>query len=1570
MKSHLSPLVACIALASPLSAATKVLQAFEGDGFDDWKVEGPAFGLAPVVGKTDAMTAEIKGYANESFACSAHGGDAATGTLTSAEITLTEPYIAFLIAGGDHAGKTAAQLVIDGNVVREATGKRDLEARPALWDVREFIGKKAVIRLIDNETGPWGMIAVDHLILTDYPNQKFPPSTRGGKPSVAGLVESGVIPGITIPEGTSLKIAATHDQQKVISPTALAFDEQGRIFVSETHRFRFGIEDNRDNLFWYLDDLAAMTTADRLALHEKWKEKVPMERLTEKSEIIRRLADTDGDGVFDESIVYADEFNDPLDGTAAGIFAYEGTIYFACIPKLWSLRDTNGDGVSDERKVIEDGFGVRISLSGHDLNGFALGPDGRIYGTLGDRGVSLTTKEGKEYKYPNEGVAFRFEPDGSGFEIFHTGLRNPKEIAFDAHGNAISVDNNSDQGDAARVVYLVEGGDTGWQMEHQAMHTFHRQIGLQERPPSRWMDEKMWELENDDQPAFILPPVAHLSAGPSGLTVHPGTGFLESEAGRFLICDYRGGAANSGIWSFEVKPKGGGMEMTDSRRFNWGVAATDVEYSWDGKIYVADFIGGWTSHDKGRVYAIDAGENTWRAEEARHAAKLIAEGFDQRSSEELSSLLKHADARVRLRAQIALTRKPDAQQRFTAATASADEMERIHGVWGLGILARRGGPVPMPVAGEFSEIPNQKVRVAAADQLAGLLKHADAETRAQAARALGDCKLPVESTPIAALLRDESHRVRFFAAIAIGKLKATPFFGPILEFIAENDNRDRHLRHAGAFALEHIATAQQINALSRHPSPAVRLAAVVALRRQADPSLASFLADPDPRVADEAIRAIQDLDLTDARPAVAKLLDDTSKRSWSPFMLRRLVHNAFRVGTPQNAKRLLDVAADPKLPEPVRKEAFRLLSLWTEPHPADQLSGHFRPLPKRDAAELGPVLEAALPALLKQDGFVLTAALGLMDSHNVKVDGLDTETLGKIVSDDQLPPSARAKSLDLWLERNPENPAALLAKLATEPADEVALTALTAFAKIDPASALAPLEAAVTGTSVNRAQRAWSILATVPGDAAAAFFAKHLDVLTSAKGVSPFALELLAAAKSRSEPAVATALAAFDKSIADSSDPLAAWRTSLEGGNPAAGASLFESHPAGQCMRCHNSEPGHKGGGEAGPNLAGIGSKQNAEYLLESLVAPGATVAPGFGLVSITLKNQATLGGNLLAETDDHVDIDAAGKVWRVQRADIETLSPPVSAMPPVAALLGASEIRDLVAWLGSLTKAGDPPKAFKPEPLDPAKFKEQSAATSAVAPTVPNTQPVATTTTEPEPAAAPPTIAPQATEPAAPEPPVVVSPATEPPAPAPAAAPPVGAPPATEPPAQAPPAETPAPATTDLAAVKKIGQQQYIMCGACHGQSGEGSAAGPPLAGSEWVNGPAENLIRIQLRGLIGPITVKGIEYSNFPAGMMPMAYQTDDQIAAVLTYIRSTFGNNADPVTPDQVAAFRPEVGKPQLTVADLIPPSIAAASTAPGAKNRYPGLKADSGIPGVFLLAVFAFGAVCLVPILLKR
>ncbi|GAA5125094.1 c-type cytochrome [Luteolibacter yonseiensis] len=1470
---------ALLALTASLPAATRIFQTFEGDGFDTWKTEGAAFGLAPVAGKTDDMEKPFTAYSNDSFASSTHGGTSEKGALVSPEFTIAEPYITFLIAGGNSAGKTAAQLVIDGKVVRESVGKQNLRFTSALWDVTELKGSKAVIRLVDDDDDAgWGFIAIDQIVLTDYPNYKFPPTTREGKAFVEGLEATDVVAGANIPIGSTLKVEATYKDQQVTSPTALTFDDQGRIYLSETHRFREGIEDDRDNLYWYLDDLAAKKTSDRRALHEKWKEKLPIEKLTKKTEIVRRLADTDGDGKIDESKVFADGFNDVLDGTAAGVFYYEGSLYFACIPKIYQLRDTDGDGKADARDVVADGFGVRVSLSGHDLNGFTLGGDGRIYGTVGDRGMSLLTKEGKAYDYPNEGAAFRFEPDGTGFELFHTGLRNPKEIAFDALGNAFSVDNNSDQGDAARVVYLVEGGDSGWQMEHQAMHTFHRQIGLKDHPPSRWMDEKMWELQNPSQPAYILPPSAHLTSGPSGLTANPGAGFLEGEAGRFLIADYRGGSANSGIWSFEMKPKGAGMEMTDSRQFLWGVAATDVEYSWDGKVYISDFITGWASHEDGRLLSLDAGENTWLAADAAGAAKIMKEGFEQRSSAVLANLLKHPDARIRLRAHLALTRKPDGVTRLVEAADSSNFMVRIHAIQGLGVISRRGAAL-LPKS-EFATIPDAKNGKTADDKLTALLADKNAEIRAQALRALADSKSDPNGIPLGPLLGDESPRVRFFAAMLAGKRKMIGYYGPICDLLAENDNRDVYLRHACIFALQQLATKPTLLVgLAEHESAAVRLAAVVALRRIKSPLISNFISDADPKVADEAIRAICDLDMVSIRPEVAGLLDNPASRQWTPFMLRRLVHNSYRLGTPEDAVRVLKVAADASMPQIVRLEALRLLEIWTDPFPVDQLTGHWNPLEKRELSTIQPALLEALPGLLKQDGPVLTAALGLVKHYKLEVPGLDDNALRGLIKNGKLPAEARAVALDLLIRHKPGNLDGFLTEITADPSDEVVLTALDAMAKLSPEKSLPALEAAANSSSAPRAQKTWNILAGVPGEAVDAIFIKQLEALRAANGISPAAIELTAAAKKRKAGPVREALAALEKSLAENSDPLAKWNSSLEGGDPENGAALFASHPASECKRCHRAEEGHTTGGETAPNLVGIANRhKDRRYFLESMINPAAVIAPGFGAVLVDFKNGASLTGNLIADTPEHLDIDAAGKAVRINRADIATVTTPASPMPPMGGLLKPEELRDVIAWLASLDKGGELPKPAAPVPLDPASLLVPASAdksTSAVDPVL-----------------------------------------------------------------------------------MKLGQQQFMVCGACHGQSGEGTAAGPPLAGSEWVTGPEENLIRIQLRGLHGPIKVKGQEY-NFPAGMAALAYQTDEQIAAVLTYVRNSFGNSAPVVNASAVTALRGEVGKPPLVAADLVAPSVpqdASPTTSKEVSGKYDNLSKE-GFPGKWIFAAAA-------------
>lgn len=97
--------------------------------------------------------------------------------------------------------------------------------------------------------------------------------------------------------------------------------------------------------------------------------------------------------------------------------------------------------------------------------------------------------------------------------------------------------------------------------------------------------------------------------------------------------------------------------------------------------------------------------------------------------------------------------------------------------------------------------------------------------------------------------------------------------------------------------------------------------------------------------------------------------------------------------------------------------------------------------------------------------------------------------------------------------------------------------------------------------------------------------------------------------------------------------------------------------------------------------------------------------------------------------------------------------------------------------------------------------------------------------------------------------------------------------------------------------------------CGKCHQPNGQGLPGQyPPLTGSEWVlaAGPAR-IIRIVLDGLNGPIQVKGVEFNN---QMVPWRdVFSDQQIAAALTYVRGEkdWGNNAAPITPEQVAAVR---------------------------------------------------------------
>ena len=166
-----SLLCATLTACSAHAADDIVLADFEGKDYGNWKTTGEAFGPGPAQG-TLPRQMNVSGYLGHGLANSFHGGDKSTGTLTSPEFRIERHYISFLIGGGGWTGKTCMNLLVDGRVVRSATGPNvqpgGSEAlEPASWDVSEFHGKAAQIQIVDNAAGGWGHINVDQIVLTD-----------------------------------------------------------------------------------------------------------------------------------------------------------------------------------------------------------------------------------------------------------------------------------------------------------------------------------------------------------------------------------------------------------------------------------------------------------------------------------------------------------------------------------------------------------------------------------------------------------------------------------------------------------------------------------------------------------------------------------------------------------------------------------------------------------------------------------------------------------------------------------------------------------------------------------------------------------------------------------------------------------------------------------------------------------------------------------------------------------------------------------------------------------------------------------------------------------------------------------------------------------------------------------------------------------------------------------------------------------------------------------------------------------------------------------------------------------
>ncbi|QDU94691.1 PVC-type heme-binding CxxCH protein [Lignipirellula cremea] len=1065
-------------------------------------------------------------------------------------------------------------------------------------------------------------------------------------PAIAAASDEGeqAIAGFKRPAGYGVQLFAA--EPMMANPAAFYVDLTGRVFVCETFRQQHGVEDNRSHTPWLDDDLAAQSVDDRRAYFQKHLKDKYLD-YAKQDDRIRLLIDENQDGVADTSTVFADHFNDPVAGTGASVLSYRGLTYYTCIPDLWLLQDKNGDGRADERRSLYTGFGVRVAFRGHDMHGLIIGPDGRLYFSIGDRGYNVQARD-KRLMNPESGAIFRCELDGSHLEEYARGLRNPQEMAFDDHGNLFTCDNNSDSGDKARWAYLVEGGDSGWRMHYQY---------LKDRGP--FNREQLWHPYYPEQAAYIVPPIANVSDGPAGLAYYPGVGLGDDQKGRFFLCDFRGQASNSGIRSFRSEPYGAFFKLVDEEQPIWSILGTDVQFGPDGGLYISDWVHGWNGLGKGRIYKFRDLEQA-KTPLVAEVQELLAGSFDDIEPNRLVQLLGHADQRVRQEAQFALVRMGQVERLQQTAKMSGELQPRLQAIWGLWQIGRQ---------------PDGRSQ--AAPVLIELLQDSDEEVRAQAAKVAGDLRLEQAVEPLIGALADESLRVRYFAAQAIGKLSAKKAAPAVLAMLVENADVDPIVRHGGVMALTGIADQEKLLAAASHPHRSARLGALLALRRLGSPDIARFLQDPDPLLVLEAARAIHDAPIPGALAALAAL----RRADPSAPLLERILNANYRLGQAENAAAIARWAGEDPLTSKQRLEALAMLDAWEKPASRDRVLGQWNPLEARSPEAAAVAIRSALPKLMNAPDDVRLSALKTAAKLGVSDVAPMLSTLFTDAS--QSGESRRDALLALSALKSPR-----LAEFIPQGLGDanalVRAAAREALLRQSPGEGVKELAAAVQADTQVERQQALALLGSLPQNAqAGAALTQAMRDLLADQIAADTRLDVLEAARHSKAPAALELVAKYESTFSPD-NPLSPYLDALHGGDRELGEQIFLERREVSCVRCHKIG---EQGSEVGPELTKIGVDKKREYLLEAIVAPNRSIAKDFASVQVITDEGKAYTGIIKVDDDKELRLMLAdGQQVSIPQESIEARRAAASAMPDdLIKQLSPHDLRNLVEFLSSL---------------------------------------------------------------------------------------------------------------------------------------------------------------------------------------------------------------------------------------------------------------------------------------------
>lgn len=995
-------------------------------------------------------------------------------------------------------------------------------------------------------------------------------------------------PEIQVPDGFVVELAAAPPLVK--HPMMAAFDDRGRLFIAES--------------------------AGENLRRPELEEQLP--------NFVRMIEDTNGDGVFDKSTIFADNMTFPQ-----GALWHDGALYVASSGGIWRLQDTDDDGVADVRQQIVNEFGYTGNAA--DVHGCFLGPCGRIYWCEGRHGHEIRDDGGHVLSQGKAARIFSCKTDGSDIQVHcGGGMDNPVEIDFTEEGEMLGTVNilYRQRGDC--LVHWVHGGVYPRFDQPQVVAEFKRTGDL-------------------------LPPVANLGhVAVSGTTRYRGSQLGTDFTDNFFITEF-----NTHKVVRTKLTRDGATFTADTEDFlsctSGDFHPTDVLEDADGSLLVID-TGGWfrigcpTSQIAkpnilGAIYRIrrtdgkaindPRGYNIdWTAQPSQLAPLLDDERFAVRDRAIRELALRGQDA---VESLVKLAESPSVQARRNAVwtlsrIASPDAMEAIRQrLADESPRVRQAAAVSLGVCGDGS----------AASKLIARLSDSDLAVQRDAATALGRLRRSEAVTAIlAALGEDQIDRFREHALIyALIDINAPH------ETVAGLASDNAHMQRAALIALDQMDAGDlqrsQVTSLLATSDLALRRAALDVITRH-------------PQWSDEVVAALRPLlaspDLAAAEAASARTL---------------LLAFAANEQVQASVAQLLGEPGASKIVKLTLLEVIRDASLSAVPESwsaevARQLRG--------DDPEIvdGAVAAAERVNSTSVDDGLTMVAQDEKRSADLRVRALAARDDGKEVDESLFAFLAAQFSADTPVTRRLAAARAIgSAKLS--PKQQQALTEILSHAgPLELSSLLGAYEGA---SDDSLGKQLVAGLAKSPGLTSLSPTAFDRVFIGFSSDVQQAASELRSRMSSSSEEQIAR---------------LAQLEPKMAGGDSLRGQAVFEGQRTA-CIACHTVQGR---GGRIGPDLSTTGARRTPRDLLEAILFPSSSLARGFETFAVLTTDGKIHNGLILSETIDAIRLRTTDQLeLTILRADIEELQPsPISVMPTgLDRTMSEEELRDIVAYLGSL---------------------------------------------------------------------------------------------------------------------------------------------------------------------------------------------------------------------------------------------------------------------------------------------